>query len=292
MKLENNIKWCDVTTNALTGCSRVSEGCRFCYAESGTRARVLRSQGIETWGSKGVRHAVNFEPVFRRLNKSCVCDKCHNLHPVEYLDYPDESPRLCVLCGGKIRKIRLFADSNSDWLDERWPIETLARFLDTIRQAPNVETILLTKRIENFYRRLNSSIELFPEGHSARSWLGRWCGDEPPPHIWLGVSCENQVMADKRIPELLKIPAAFRFLSCEPLLEMIDLRDIDVVDWVIVGGESGPNRRDCGIESIISVADQCVAAGVPVYVKQASAFKSGQQGAIPDKYWALKQFLL
>ena len=77
MKLESNIGWTDQTTNCVTGCDRISPGCRNCYAADGTRARVLRSQGKETWGPKGERVPVNFEPVFRRLNKLCVCDFCH-----------------------------------------------------------------------------------------------------------------------------------------------------------------------------------------------------------------------
>ena len=152
MKLENNIGWCDETINAVTGCDKVSGGCKNCYAEAGTRARVLRAQGIETWGPKGVRHPVNFEPVFRRLNKLCICDRCHETFPVEKLFSRDDP--VCRLCLGDVRRIRLFADSNSDWLDERWPVETLARFLDAIRLAPNVNVILLTKRPEKWYERL------------------------------------------------------------------------------------------------------------------------------------------
>lgn len=322
MKIENNIGWCDETTNAVTGCDKVSPGCKNCYAEAGTRARVLRAKGIETWGPKGVRHPVNFEPVFQRLNKLCICDGCHKVQKFEmlgrycdfHLDYPGAYK--------KHRRIRLFADSNSDWLDDRWPVEILARFLDAIRQAPNVDTILLTKRPEKWYERLaivgNKTIG------QLNKFIGDWIHGNPPSNIWLGVSVENQAMADKRIPELLKIPAAVRFLSMEPLLEKIDFKikpdeqdplfwynpltadymrdgmnepanaNGTKIDWVIVGGESGPNRRDLFFHgtliAIVSVSEQCKSAGVPVYVKQDVAFKSGQQGRIPDSIWALKQF--
>jgi protein gp37 len=310
MKIENPIKWTDETTNAVTGCDRVSAGCKNCYAEAGTRARVLRSQGIETWGPNGVRHPVNFEPVFRRLNKLCICDKCHTATSIESFENgcsrPDPNTGFCE---GELRRIRLFADSNSDWLDEKWPVETLAKLLDAIRLAPNVDVILLTKRLENFIDRVSQS---FPEVYKAlgifdqttadfHEWAVDWLNGNPPKNLWLGVSVENQAMADKRIPLLLSIPAAVRFLSAEPLLEPVNFNPVDLygfngstekprIDWIICGAESGQHRRDCGVEAIISVAQQCQAAGVPIFVKQDAALFSGAQGRIPDNIFNLKQF--
>ncbi|MDE2105336.1 MAG: DUF5131 family protein [Patescibacteria group bacterium] len=293
MKLWNSIGWCDATTNGVTGCDKVSPGCKNCYAEVGTRARVLRAQGIETWGPKGVRHPVNFEPVFQSLQKACVCNICAEAYAEEKLDAIDKS---CA-CGGTLRRIRLFADSNSDFLDDRWPIETLARFLDAIRLAPNVDVLLLTKRPENLRKQIQTMLTYCDLSPQAEMWDSQWmAGLNIPKHIWLGISVENQAMADKRIPELLKIPAAIRFLSVEPLLEKVNLclghkpAFENKIDWVIVGGESGKNRRDCGVEAILSVADQCKTAGVPCYVKQDTAFKPGQQGRIPNEYWTMKQF--
>src|SRR6266550_5894008 len=167
MKLENNIGWCDATTNAVTGCDKVSPGCKNCYAEAGTRARVLRSKGVETWGLKGERVPVNFEPVFRRLNKMLICDKCHNAERVEKLSLATKLGQrsYCTACQARdsFRRIRIFADSNSDWLDPKWPVEVLARFLDAIRLAPNVDVLLLTKRIELFNKRLESAMNLMVE---------------------------------------------------------------------------------------------------------------------------------
>src|SRR6185312_5141265 len=135
------------------------------YAATGTRARVLRAQGIETWGPGGVRHPVaQFAEKIRRLNKLCVCDVCHEAYPIRHLTLPSprssggegESLPICG-CGGPVRRIRLFADSNSDWLDEKWPIEMLANFLNEIRLAPNVDVLLLTKRPGNFEQRLRDA---------------------------------------------------------------------------------------------------------------------------------------
>lgn len=331
MKIENNIGWTDQTTNAVTGCDKVSPGCRFCYAESGTRARVLRAQGKETWGPKGIREPVKFAPVFRRLNKLCVCDKCHESYPVVWLkqrvsDGNHDRPAKCGaggmyfdkdLCGGKLRRIRLFADSNSDWLDPKWPVETLARFLDAIRLAPNVDVQLLTKRIELFFAQLGGVYNHAKASGQTTllSWVSDWMNMRPPSNVWLGVSVEDQKRADERIPLLLKTPAAVRFLSCEPLLEKVNLHLDDSVNchhcgnfrhgnatgsmdictcsqlsWIICGGESGKNRRDCGVEAIESVVQQCATAGVPVYCKQDSAFLSGQKGRLSDNAWSFKEF--
>lgn len=282
-KLENSIGWCDVTGNKVIGCEKVSEGCKNCYAELSTPARVHRASGLETWGSKGGRIPVaDFSAKVRRLNKLCVCDSCHETFPIALLN---EGKWSCGNCCGTLRRIRFFADSNSDFLDERWGKELRREFFDEIDAAENIDVLLLTKRIENFNPLFSCA-----------------------PHVWIGVSIENQKRAEERIPQLLKIPVAVRFLSVEPLLSAVDIglavrkAGFDKgcngdrkphepsIDWVIVGGESGANRRDCGVEAIVSVADQCVAAGVPVYVKQDCAFKSGQQGRIPDEIWKLKQF--
>lgn len=94
----------------------------------------------------------------------------------------------------------------------------------------------------------------------------------PLPHCWLGVSVENQAAARERIGLLLSTPAALRFLSCEPLLESLDLNAVNTldggIDWVIVGGESGHNARPCSLNWIRSIVSQCKAADIPVYVKQ------------------------
>lgn len=307
MKIENNIGWCDETTNAVTGCDKVSPGCKNCYAEAGTRARVLRAQGKETWGAKGERVPVNFEPVFRRLNKLCVCDQCHESGPfsVENVTHRFRDP--LSLCNGSFRRIRLFADSNSDWLDPKWPVETLARFLDAIRLAPNVDVLLLTKRIELFKKRFTAVMDErcegdYPEPDYLFEFVEKWISKQAPSNVWLGVSVEDQKRADERIPLLLETPAAIRFLSVEPLLEEVDLSHYlphyrepgrckhVKVNWAIVGGESGKKRRDCGVNAIESATEQCVHAGVPVYVKQDSAFASGQQGRISDAFWKRKEF--
>jgi len=119
----------------------------------------------------------------------------------------------------------------------------------------------------------------------------------PEPGIWLGVSVESAKYLP-RLDVLARVPAKVRFVSCEPLLEQLDLgpwlqpwghRGVPDLQWVIVGGESGHSHRPMQIEWVQSLADQCDAAGVACFVKQGASLKPGQQGDLPDSLWVLKQ---
>lgn len=135
--------------------------------------------------------------------------------------------------------------------------------------------------------------------------LAEWLAGTPPANVWFGVSVEDQTRANKRIPLLLEIPARVRWLSVEPLLGPVDLTRIDgdqsgsrsmcmvnsltgrhtdmgrscpdvpCIDWVVVGGESGPKARPCNVEWIRSIVSECNAAKVPAFVKQIGAFPVG-----------------
>jgi protein gp37 len=133
-------------------------------------------------------------------------------------------------------------------------------------------------------------------------------------NVWGGVSAENQKWFDIRGQALLDTPLAVRWVSCEPLLGPIDLTDCGgvnaiekdwtggppplagtgarhpLVDWVVIGGESGPGHREMDVDWLVNLAGQCQDAGVPVFVKQDSGPRSGMQGRIPDDVWQLKQF--
>lgn len=263
------IAWCDATFNPWIGCTKVSAGCAHCYAENTTRARVLRGQGHETWGKGAQRSrtsAANWKAPLR-WNSEC------EVHP----DYRHKVfPSLC------------------DWLDDEVPIEWLADFLRLIHDTPNIDWLLLTKRPENFFQRLtqvNTSVRgLIDRARNNEEvaklavWVEYWrTGVKAPGNVWFGTSVENQAMADKRIPELLKIPARIRFLSVEPMLGPIEFSDVtkrsdavmqlgkaalDGIHWVIFGGESGPKARWCNVEWIRDGVRQCRAAEVAPFVKQ------------------------
>jgi protein gp37 len=200
---------------------------------------------------------------------------------------------------GRQRRARVFCASLADWLDDEVPIEWLADLLKLIFETPNLDWLLLTKRPENWRERINGAMnrmfsdmcsktlgdpETLPYTHreKVRDWLQVWIEqDVPPSNVWMGTTVENQEMADKRIPELLKIPAKVRFLSCEPLLSAVDFRLVPGFNkcgssgseltrnlWVICGGESGPRKRPFNVEWGYSLLAQCSNAGVPFFMKQ------------------------
>jgi len=187
-----------------------------------------------------------------------------------------------------------------------------------IDQTPNLDWLLLTKRPWNV-RKMWPCRECGRTLDTPCLYASKTARRE---NVWLGVSVSDQQSADQLLPELLKLRDLVRvlFVSVEPLVKPVDLsnltwdthnahgpRHITVdalhgrqgagysddgprLDWVIVGGESGPRRRPCGIEWIQSLADQCKSANVPCFIKQDSALWPGQQGLIPDDLWAVKEF--
>lgn len=196
---------------------------------------------------------------------------------------------------GAKRKPNVFP-SMCDWLDLEIPIEWLLEFLELIRTTRNLNWQLLTKRPENWRSRIVEVQNLAAKigNWQLSTWCAVWLNGTPPENVWIGVSVENQKYADIRIPILLTIPAIIRFLSCEPLLESIRIIDAlrcDVqIHWVIVGGESGKDRRDCGLDAIVSLVQQCFDANVACFVKQDVGLQPGMQGRIPDSVWKFKQF--
>lgn len=203
-----------------------------------------------------------------------------------------------------------------DWLDPQVPIDWLADFLKVIYECQNLDWLLLTKRPENCKKLIYYAKVSYESRFGANTfvrWMFHWFNGTPPQNVWFGVTVENQGMADKRIPELLRIPSKVRWLSVEPLLEDIDIQSAfgknlgcgdapadpectecgyltRKVDWVVVGGESGNKRRDCGTAAIANVAAQCLDAVVPVFVKQDCHRLPGHQGRLVDEIWNLKQF--
>lgn len=258
------------TFNPWIGCQKVSEACKNCYAENETFVRVARSNGRELWGPNAERH---------------VTSESYWKQP---LKWNREAAEPCFLCGdvapacqcGNKKRYRVFCASLADVFEAREElIEPRSRLLQLIAETPNLDWLLLTKRPGNIRGLLECSV-------ANRPWVRDWLDGNPPSNIWLGTSIENQEQADRRIPELLKIPARVRFLSCEPLLGEVALTlkcprdhnndgDCDWhrngcprIHWVIAGGESGANARAMQVRWARSLRDQCIAAGVPFFFKQ------------------------
>jgi protein gp37 len=280
------ISWTDATWNPVTGCSRVSSGCEHCYAEA---LSLKRGWSLKPWTAQNAAENVVLHP--ERLTQ-----------PLHW-----RKPR------------RVFVNSMSDLFHERVPDVVIAQVFDVMASAtlgcerrhehdaecwtgePHTFQVL-TKRPERMREVLQGLPDLVAERMAGDSCLsmameiGRW----PLPNVWLGVSVEDQRRFDERVEVLGRTPAAVRFVSLEPLLGPIDLGNaLDgaddgsqyrPLDWVIVGGESGPGHRPMGLDWLAAIVDECRAAGVPVFVKQDAHARSEQQGRIPDELWALKEF--
>ena len=229
----------------------------------------------------------------------CYAKKMANRLKGRY-GYPKDDPFGLVIHEDRFRQPRkwklpkrIFVCSMGDLFHEELPFEWIAKVLLSAAKAPQHQYLLLTKR-PGYVREFDEWSETI--GVDRGCWLSPW-----QKNLWLGVSCENQEWADKRIPHLLKIPAAVRWLSLEPLLGPIDLigdlsgglrcdqcgytnRDAGIhmdhsictnkygghgwANWVVVGCESGQGRRPCKLEWVRKIVEQCEEANVPVWVKQ------------------------
>lgn len=251
MAERSRIEWTDQTWNVVTGCTPVSPGCDHCYAET----------FLHRWhGIPGHPFTTGFAPT---------------VHP-RRLDEPLwwRTPR------------RVFVAALGDLFHAKVPDEFVVEVFVRMWWAPEHTFQVLTKR----HRRLGSLVPRIADHlrHIEADLAQVDCPTPltwPLPNVWLGVSAETQQWADIRIPALLTTPAALRWVSCEPLLGPVDLRpwltSPGGVDWVVVGGESGPGARPLDLAWLADLIDQCATTGVPVFVKQlgtAWAHQHGQRG--------------
>lgn len=289
----SKIEWTDATWNPLRGCSRVSEGCRNCYAEA-VAARFsepgLPYHGLaEYWFSDATKGGDGkFRPRWTgkvRFVEERLAD------PLRW-----KRPR------------RIFVNSMSDLFHESVPNDVIEAIFGVMAAAQQHTFQVLTKRparmlnwfqglAENAfeYSRPPADTCVIAAGVSMRR-------DEflcpavpwPLPNVWIGVSVEDQKTADERIPLLLETPAAVRWISAEPMLGKIDLAKAGGVwsdmsgrivrggstygrqlDWAVVGGESGPQARSFHLDWARALLEDCRAAGIPVFMKQIGARPCG-----------------
>lgn len=209
----HKIEWTEQTWNPTAGCTKVSSGCKNCYAE--TMAKRLQAMGVE-----GYENGFKFTLVPSRLN-----------HP-----YKRKKPTV------------FFVNSMSDIFHEEMPDEYLEQIFDVIRDTPHHTYQLLTKRADRM-------LEYFTK-------------NEIPKNIWLGVTVDNRRHGVPRIDKLRNIKATVLFLSVEPLLEHLGEIDLTNIDWVIVGGESGPKARPMDKEWVLDIKRQCEEKDVAFFFKQ------------------------
>jgi len=259
------IEWTDVTWNPTRGCSRVSQGCFRCYAEVEANIHEWKDKEHTKPGPfHGFIHKVNGRPAWTGK--------------VDLIE-----SKLTEPLSWKKPK-RIFVNSMSDLWHEKLPLRDVARVYAVMRLAHWHQFQVLTKRPDVRLAAFKSRefwrlVELAEEAIAIECEIvSRLEAEIPTPWIWEGVSVEDQPTADKRIPLLLQTPAAVRFVSYEPALGPVDFRKflfsgvgsgrLNLLHWVICGGESGPDARPMAPDWARSVRDQCISAGVPFFFKQ------------------------
>ena len=258
---KTNIEYLDFTWNPIAmRCTPVSDGCKNCWAIK----MCNRLSGNPKISDERRRaYAGRKKPVL--------------------LDYELQAPLKCkkpAVIGVQFMGDLFHEDVKNEFID---------RVMDIIAQAKQHTFIILTKRPQE--------IERYDKWINIRLELPYW---EPFPNLWVGVTAENQQTADERIPILLQIPAAVRFVSLEPLLGPVDLAGDDGghhffpfeneqgtitpgISWCVAGCESGPGRRLAKIEWFRDIKDQCVSAGVPFFLKQMEFYRGHWKGKVAGR---------
>jgi protein gp37 len=283
MSRNTPIEWTDDSWPIIAGCKECSPGCANCYAARLTATRLKQQpkyKGLAVIGQNGHPHFTGETRLWK-----------------PHLDWP--------LKWKKPRTI--FPANMSDLFYEGVSDEEIAAVFGVMAACPQHTFQVLTKRAERmaqWFEWISDAPSFLPRVRCVDAavaatgiLLGNRRGDArewPLRNVWLGVSVESQEYANERIPRLLRTPAVSRFLSCEPLLGPLALSQWfrprlpgdhpdwkravhtpdgprDGIDWVIVGGESGPLARRCEVKDVRSVVRQCTAAGVPCFVKQLGA---------------------
>lgn len=259
------ISWAHRTWSPWYGCTKVSEGCKHCYAEA--RSRRWKNPAVTgTWGPDGVRS---------------ICKDWRK--PIRW---DEEAKRAGV-------RPRVFP-SLCDWLEDRADlVAARVRFLGLIFATPHLDWLLLTKRPERFRAALREALDFIRarDGRTAVYWeISGWLhGNAAPDNVWYGVSAEDQDNAEKRLPIILETPAVIRWVSYEPALGPVDFAPwlqsawtsgldpddrgfiVPALDWIVVGGESKQGckpARGFDLAWARSTIYQGREAEVPVFVKQ------------------------
>lgn len=230
MSLSSKIEWTEATWNPVTGCTKVSEGCRYCYAEK----LALRLKAMNN-----PRYLNGFDIA---LHDDALGD------PLKWH-----------------KSKMIFVNSMSDLFHEKIPISFIEKVFKIIRISNHHIFQILTKRSERL-------LELAP--------LLNW-----PENLWMGVTVEMSEFT-YRISHLKQTPAKIKFISFEPLLDNINKLDLKGIDWVIVGGESGPKSRIIRKEWVINIKDRAIDNEVPFFFKQWGGKNKKKAGRLLDgKTW-------
>jgi protein gp37 len=281
---KSEIQWTDASWNCTRGCTKISPGCKHCYAETFAE----RFRGVYLTKPDPTHKPAEGE----KQRRIPVLDEAGNQVPHPYHEGFD--PRLAPeqldlpLRWAEGRKI--FVDSMSDLFMQEVPFEYIDKVFVRMLLTPRHTYQTLTKRAArmaayfaspNLYERVLTAAEEVRRDFPNLAQVGI---NDPlmhrAPWVWWGVSVEDKKYGLPRIEHLRQVPAAVRFLSVEPLLEDLGTIDLAGIHWVILGGESGQKARDCELSWIRKVVAQCKAAGVPVFVKQLGARATDPENGI------------
>jgi protein gp37 len=278
---ESKIEWTERTWNPIVGCSIVSPGCTHCYA----MRMAARLQEMNRPDTGGARHTVHYDGTTKKVNGNIVWTGKLARAPERILLEPLK----------RKAPTTYFVNSMGDLFHEDCPDEWIDRVFAVMALCPQHTFQVLTKRADRMCEYVKFAGGRTSMARRVNLLRGTGLGDPDSPftwpmkNVWLGVSAERQQEADERIPHLLQTPAAVRFVSAEPLLGPIAFDRIAVpsslggtepslcqLDWIIVGGESGPNARPMHPNWARSIRDQCATAGIAYFFKQWGEFKPGQ----------------
>lgn len=231
MAQNSKIEWTESTWNPVTGCTKISSGCKNCYAERmAKRLKAMRSPLY----ANGFRVSLHSEVLPKPLSW--------------------KKPRT------------IFVNSMSDLFHQKVPFDFITSIFDIMTQTPQHTFQALTKRSERLLT-LNAKIV--------------W-----PDNLWMGVTVENSDYQN-RIDHLRQTNAAIKFLSLEPLLGSLPELNLQGIDWVIVGGESGPGARPIKTEWVTEIRDQCLEANVPFFFKQWGGINKKKNGRLlENRTWS------
>lgn len=230
MSTKSSIEWTESTWNPVTGCTKISDGCKNCYAEK--LALRLKAMG-----------QANYKDGFKLTLQ----------------------PKMLEVPLGWKKSQTIFVNSMSDLFHKEVPLNYIQKVFDVMAKADWHQFQVLTKRSERL-KEISEDL----------NWK---------PNIWMGVSVENQKVIH-RIDDLRESDAHIKFLSIEPLLGSLPKLDLTRIDWVIVGGESGPKARPMKEEWVLEVKDQCEEQNVPFFFKQWGGVRKHKTGrTLLGKTW-------
>lgn len=238
-----NIEWCDHTFNPWRGCTKVSQGCKHCYADTMSK----RNPGVlGIWGKHGTRR---------------VAAEKYWQQPQQWDgDAAEKGIRRRVFCASLAD---VFEGNDTMPQEAHAPVSAARNQLwQLIVSTPNLDWLLLTKRPENIRNMLPAE------------WI-----EAPRHNVWLGTTVESQQALDRRAPVLLSIPATVRFFSAEPLITELNLRDYSP-EWLIVGGESGYGARPMNIEWARSLKRQAQEKDLAFFMKQLGGYPNKRDDVV------------